>query len=202
MKILRILMMLLFVGSLMLSSCSAPPDASSLTEGHAYIYNEETLHDLSELEYTDPGFTVDYEIPSDEELYEKVINDPTMFIITFTVVEYTTQNNIEEPAFDDFVGCTLSTRLRVDEIHYLGKDVQLNEGEIYNFRHGGAWILEQDGETVYTIHPCTLRSYALIKYGYQYVMCGGYNSDNNSYYISNYLGYNENTAPEDIWFLK
>ena len=84
MKRFCIFMLSIFGGILMLFSCSAQPDMSSLTEGHAYIYNEETLHDLSELEYTDPGFTVDYEIPSDEELYERVINDPTMFIITFT----------------------------------------------------------------------------------------------------------------------
>lgn len=209
MKILRILMMLIFAGSLMLSSCSAPPDTSSLTEGHAYIYDRERLYDLAELEYVDPGFELDMLLQTDEQLYARVINDPTMFIITFTVMEYTIQTNIEDPAITDFIGCRLSTKLRVDKIHYMGKEVQLKEGEIYDFMHLGAWILEEDGKTVYTIHPRSHKIFEAFKYGQQYVMCGGRNYEEqhsyyalDSYYVSNWLGYNENTAPEDIWFLK
>lgn len=209
MKRFCIFMLSIFWGILMLFSCSAQPDMSSLTEGHAYIYNEKTLYDLADLEYTDPGFDLDMEFQTDEQLYARVVNDPTMFIITFTVMEYTVQTNIEEPVITDYMGCRLSTKLRVDKIHYLGKDIQLKEGEIYDFMHLGAWILEEDGKTVYTIHPRSHKAFEAFKYGQQYVMCGGRNYEEqhsyyalDSYYVSNWLGYNENTAPEDVWFLK
>ena len=202
MRILRILLIFIFIVSLMLSSCSTPPDTFSLTEEHAYIYHEETLYDLAELEYTDPMFTVECLDLTDKKLYERVINDPAMFIITFTVIDCTVQTNIIDPESADSTGCRLSTKLRVDKIHYLGKDIQLKEGKIYDFMHLGAWILERDGKTMYTIHPIEQHFYAAFKYGCQYVMCGGYDFDSTSYYISNDLGYNENTAPEDIWFLK
>jgi hypothetical protein len=202
MKALHKLILIVFVGTLMLSSCSVTPSTSSLKEGHAYIYNEKRLYDLDELKYVDPGFEVDVLPKTDEEIYEIVTNDSDRFIITFTVIEYTTQTEIKEPDKLDAVKCTLSTRAKVDVIHYIGEDVQLKEGDTYKFTHSGAWVLERDGKMVYTIHPTELRDYAMFKYGCQYVMCGWYDEDTDTYYVNNYLGYNENVKPENIWFLK
>lgn len=200
--IFSILFVFMLTGVLLLSSCSVAPGTSSLKEGHAYVYNGKRLYQLDDMKYVDPGFTVDCELMTDEEIYERVINNSAAFIITFTVAEYTTQTNIKEPDEFDAVKCTLSTRLKVDEIHYLGDDVQLKEGDTYNFTHSGAWVLERDGKMVYTIHPTEVRRYAMFKYGYQYVMCGWYKEDTDTYYINNYLGYNENVVPDEIWFLK
>ncbi len=211
-RIRRILSIILMTG-LLFCSCSTTPanyGTEALTEkqiaskqtkamqkGHAYIHDGKKLHDLMEMKYVSPGVIDDYEIPETAEILAGVLDDPNAFIITFMVEGYTEQTKIENPNLLDFTGYDLCTPLKVDKIHYLGENVTLNEGDVYMFSHCGAWVLEQDGEMVYSIRQRRYRIFSAFKYDCQYVMLGYYFASSDVLWISNDLGWNEICSDEE-----
>lgn len=213
-RIRRILSIILMTG-LLFCSCSTTPanyGTEALTEkqiaskqtkamqkGHAYIHDGNKLHDLMELQFVHCGIDIDPATwPSLQEKLAEVQNRSCAFIITFTVVGYTEQFQLtEEDSRDPYCDYDTYTNLRVDEIHYMGNEVSLTEGETYCFCHRGAWVTRVGTEYKYSLYPKATDKYGVFRYGHQYIMSGIYNAENNRLYVNNNLGWNEICSDEE-----
>ena len=169
----------------------------SMVEGHAYIHDGEKLHDLMELKFRDPMTIIDAGGPSFQSVLSSLQTQPNTLIISFTVVGYSEQINhgdINSMYYRDY---ELHTLLRIDEIHYQGEGVSLNVGDTYDFYHNNAWITQEDGEYMYSIHPREVARYGVFRYGHQYIMSGFYNAEESRLYLNNNLWWNEICSDEE-----
>ena len=214
MRKMKIIFSIFLMTTLIFCSCSATPvyygtdaltekqiaskQTNAMQEGHAYIHDGKKLHDLMELKYTDCGVTIDGEWPGFQEKLEEIQNQSDEFIITFTVVGYSEQFQLSEEDYSDpYSDYRLYTNLRVDEIHYMGSEVSLTEGEVYCFQHMGAWVTQEKTEYKYSLYPRKDCKYGVFRYGHQYIMKGSYYAEDDKWYISNSLGWNEICSDEE-----
>ena len=175
----------------------ASKQKKAMQEGHVYIHDGKKLHDLMELKFRDPETDIDAWSSGYQSILAGTQKAPTSFIISFTVAGYSEQINRGDINSMDYHDYELHTFLRIDEIHYQGEGVSLNVGDTYDFYHNNAWITQEDGEYMYSIHPRDIALYGVLRYGHQYVLSGYYNAELNRLYINNDLWWNEICSDEE-----
>ena len=213
-KIIHILLFMVIAGILLVSCGEMPvypgPGAlsedeiaakqkKSLKDGHVYIYDGSKLHDLMELEYVMPAMSPidDMEHKPFSDRLSSVLEDPNAFIISFTVVGYTEQLSDGEEYSTDYMDYIRFTNLRIDAIHYMGENVDLEEGKTYCFLHAGAWVLKEDNKYVYSVRPRYQDVYGVLRYNHQYVMSGYWNAEVGKISVNNNVGWNEICSDEE-----
>ena len=149
----------------------ASKQEATMVNGDVYIYANGQLFDLLNMEWTYPAETplVDRAFISPGEWISMAKNNPKSYILTVTVEGYTEQSNTGPMDSTDMRNYLLATNCRIDKIHYMGDEIFLQEGEVYNFKHGGYWVLNKNDTYMYS----RVQDFSMLRYGRTYIVFGG-----------------------------
>lgn len=142
----------------------------AMVNGGVYVYTDDRLFNVLEMEWTYPSETplFDKAILSPDEWISIAENDSKSYILTVTVEGYSEQGNYGKVGSTNMLDYLLTTNCRIDKIHYLGDEILLQEGKVYNFEHIGYWVLNQNDSYVYSRGE----GQSMLRYGKTYIIFG------------------------------